>query len=72
MIHNQAIYPSNAEATFIQSTRTHNLNPVMFGIPWKGLTEYSQMNTHLQGFQSFFMYFASFCIGQISHQKHKG
>ena len=26
----------------------------------------------MPGFQSFFRFFASFCIGQISHQQHKG
>ena len=30
------------------------------------------MSTHLPGFQLFFRFFASFCIGQISHQQHKG
>ena len=35
-------------------------------------TEFSQVSTHVQGFQSFFRFFASFCIGQISHQQHKG
>ena len=30
------------------------------------------MSTHVPGFQSFFRIFASFCIGQISHQQHKG
>ena len=34
--------------------------------------EYSQMSTHMPGFQSFFSFFASFCIGQISHHQHKG
>ena len=32
------------------------------------LTDYSQMSTHVPGFQSFFRYFASLCIGQISNQ----
>ena len=31
------------------------------------------MSTHMPGFQYFFMkFFASFCIGQISHQQRKG
>ena len=30
------------------------------------------MSTHLPGFQSFFRFFASFCIGQISHHQLKG
>ena len=42
------------------------------GIHWKALAEYSQMRTHVPVFRSFFRFFASFCIGQISHQQHKG
>ena len=42
------------------------------GIHWKALAEFSLMSTHLPGFQSFFRIFASFCIGQSSHQQHKG
>ena len=30
------------------------------------------MSTHMPGFQASFSLFASFCIGQISHQQHKG
>ena len=36
------------------------------------LAKYSQMSTHVPGFQSYFRGFASFCIRQISHQQHKG
>ena len=36
------------------------------------LAEYSQMSTHMLGFQSYLRFFASFCIGQIRHQQHKG
>ena len=42
------------------------------GIHWKALPEYSQMSTHLPGFQSFYSDFALFYIGQISHQQRKG
>ena len=45
--------------------------PCHVGIHWIALTEYSQMSTHLPGFQKSFRFFASFCIGQISHQQHK-
>ena len=31
----------------------------------------SQMSTHMPGIESFFSVFASFCIGQISHQQQK-
>ena len=30
------------------------------------------MSTYVPGFLSFSMFFASFCIGQFSQQKHKG
>ena len=30
------------------------------------------MSTHMPGFQSFFRFFASFCIGHMSHQQYKG
>ena len=40
--------------------------PCLVGIHQKVLTDYSQMSTHVPGFQSFFSFFA-FCIGQISH-----
>ena len=46
--------------------------PCHVGIHWIALAEYSQMSTHVPGFQSFFRFFASFCIGQISHHQHKG
>ena len=44
--------------------------PCQVGIHWIALAEYSQMSTHVPGFQSSFRFFASFCIGQISHQQH--
>ena len=46
--------------------------PRHVGTHWIVLTEYSYMSTHLPGFQSFFRFFSSFCIRQISHQQHKG
>ena len=57
--------PCNAVATFIQSTRTQFLfkkssKPCHVGIHWIALAEYSQMSTHVPGFQSFFRFFASF------------
>ena len=42
--------------------------PCHVGIHWKALAEDFHMSTHLPGFRSFFRFFASFCIGQISHQ----
>ena len=48
--------------------------PCHDGIHWKALAEYSQMSTHVTGFQSFsFLGFSHhFVLGQISHQQHKG
>ena len=46
--------------------------PCRAGIHRIALAEYSQMSTHVPGFRSFFRFFASFCIGQLSHQQHKG
>ena len=63
------VNPSNAEATFIQSTRMQRFWHV--GIHWKALAEYSQMSTYMPGFRSFFRFFASFCVDKISHQQHK-
>ena len=49
------------------------LKPCRLGIHYEALAEYSQMSTHLPGFQYFFgVFFAYFCIGQISPQQHKG
>ena len=71
-----ALNPSNAEATFIQSTRTQiflkAIEPCRVGIHWNALTEYFHMSTHLPGFRSLFRAFASYCIDQISQQQHKG
>ena len=36
------------------------------------IDEYSQMSTHVPGYQSFSGFSATFCIGQIGHQHHKG
>ena len=42
--------------------------PCHVGIHWIALAEFSQMSTHIPRFQSFLKIFASFCIGQSSHQ----
>ena len=49
----------------------NHLNPVLLIFIRLALTEYSQMSAHVAGFQSFFSFFASLCIGQIGHQLHK-
>ena len=68
--------PYNANATFVQSTRLQRFckwpNPYYVGIHWIALAEFSLMNTNMPGFQSSLKVFASFCIGQISHQPYKG
>ena len=45
--------------------------PCHVGIHWIALTEYSQMSTHMSGFQWYFSIFVSFCIGKTRHQQHK-
>ena len=69
------VNPSKAEASFIQNTRKHRIlkspKPCHIDIHWIALAEYSQISTNEPEFQLFFRLFASFCIGQISHQQHK-
>ena len=70
------VNPFNAEVTFIQRTKKQRfLKTILTLSCWYSfyiaLAEYSQISTHLPGFQSFFKFFASLCIGQISHQQHK-
>ena len=66
------LMPSSAKATFIhlqhKDARTYE-KPSKHGhvgIRWLALAEYSTC-AHTSGFQSF-----SKCVGQISHQQHKG
>ena len=46
--------------------------PCHVGIHKKALAEYSQMSINVPGFRPFLRFYASFCIGQISHQQHEG
>ena len=50
---------SNAEATFVQSTRTQRFlkksKTCHVCIHWIALTQYFQMRTHVPGFQCFFL-----------------
>ena len=64
----------NAEATFIQITRTLRKpsKPFCAGVHCIALTENFHLSTHVPGFQSTLRFFTSFSIGQISHQQHKG
>ena len=65
--------PSNTEDTFKKHKDAEifeiHLNPVILAFNWIALAEHFQMSTHVPGFQSLFLFFASFCIGQISHQQ---
>ena len=51
--HLKFLNPSNANATFVQSTRMYDFckpsNPCHAGINWIALAEYSQMSTHVLG-----------------------
>ena len=40
--------------------------PCHVGTHWKALAEYSQMSSHLPGFQSFFQVSASFCLAELT------
>ena len=69
------VNPSNAKATFVQSTRMQRFfkpsnRPHHIGIHWIALAEYSQMSTYVPWFHSFWVFFVSLCIGQISYQQH--
>ena len=44
-----------------------HLNPILFVFIGK-----LSLSTHVPGFQSFFRFFASFFIGQISDRQHDG
>ena len=58
-----SLNPSNAEATFIQSTRTQILH---LGIHWIALAEYSQMSTHMPGFRSFSGFLSNFVLARLA------
>ena len=64
---------SNADALFVQSTRTQRFlkvsKPCHVGIHCN--TAHSQVNTHMPGFRSYFRFFALFCIGKISYRLHR-
>ena len=65
------INPSNAEATFVQSTRMQRFlkktsKPRHVGIHWIVLIEYSQMSTHVPGFQSFFTFLHNFPLPKLA------
>ena len=68
-------HPSNAEATFIESTRMQRFLLFFYwkssefshvGIHLIALTEYSQMNTHVPGFQSFSSFLRHFVLTKLA------
>ena len=65
------VSPSNAEATFIQQTSTQSFfwkpsKPYHVGIHWMALTEYSQMSTHVPGFQSYSRFLHHFVLAKLA------
>ena len=40
--------------------------PCHLGIHWKAPAEFSKMSNHMPGFQSFYRFFASCCIGKLA------
>ena len=60
------VNPSNAEATFVQSTRAEFFwkpsKPCHVGIHWITLTEFHQMSTHMPGFHTFFRVFCTILL----------
>ena len=63
--------PSNDRGTFSKDFWKTSI-PCHVHIHWIALAEYSQMSTQMTGCQSFLRFFASFCIGQISHEQQNG
>ena len=53
-------------ATFIQSKDANIFKPCHVGIHWIALTEYSQMSTHLPGFQSFSGFLIYFVLAKLA------
>ena len=60
------VNPFSDEATFEQSIRTKRSKPCHVGIHWIVLTEYSQMSTHLPGFQSFLRFLHHFVLAKLA------
>ena len=67
------VNPSDDEATFVLSTRTQRFSKSIQTLPcWYSLESFCWVPMS-QGFSHFSVFFASFCIGQISHhQQYKG
>ena len=69
----QKINPSNAEANFFQRIKDakKHLNPVMLELIGQLLLSTISDEYPYARVSVIFQVFASFCIGQISHQQHK-
>ena len=62
--------PSNAQTTFVQSTRMQRFLKIIQTLScWYSLDS-SQWVSMCQGFSNFSGFFASFSVCQISHQQH--
>ena len=68
VVRNESVNPSNAVATFVQSTGTkvYESKPCHFGIHWIALAEYSQMSTHMSGIQEMFRYLDHFAVSKLA------
>ena len=65
------IDPPNAEATFVQYTRTPRILKTIktqchVGIHWKALPEYFPLSTHVSRFQSFFRFLHHFVMTKLA------
>ena len=71
------INPSNAEATFVQSTRTQNIMKIILNLSYRYSFErpcciLSYEYPCARVSVILFRFLASLCIGQISHQQQIG
>ena len=70
------VNPSNAETTFVQIQGCKDFlkqsKPCHVGTHSIALTDYSQMSTHVPGFQLFIRFFASLRSGQSSIRVKRG
>ena len=66
----ERVNPSNAEATFVQSTRMQRflktISTLLCWHHWIALAEYSLMSTHVSGFQSFSIFMHHFVLAILA------
>ena len=62
--------PSNAEATLSKAQKRKDFykpsKPCHVGIHWEALTEYSQMSTHMSGFNNYSGFLHHFLLGKLA------